>query len=177
MGTCPVVKVTSWLCPAGPHQPHTVFLITVIPSTLAEPATLHLFSKAEVSDIVPSRARNQTLLSHSMILEWEKRIAPPQQNWCKCQLWFQNSPFIGKLSFSLMSSSWVPKGSQIVIYKNNTIIFEVWQCLLSSMFSYEAGVDSQRSIFPLFHKILKFLPLCTKCTIILLKHQIITLTA
>lgn len=122
--------------PAGPHQPHTMFLISVIiPITLAEPTTLHLFPKAAVADRFSSRARNQTLLSHSIMLEREKRIAHPQQNWCKCQLWFENSPVIGKPSFSLISSSWVPKGSRIIIYENNKIIFEVWQCLLPGRLS------------------------------------------
>lgn len=60
-----------------------------------------------------------TLLSHSIMLEWGKRNVPHQPNWCKCQLWFENSPIIGKLSFSLISSSWAPKGSRIIIYKNN----------------------------------------------------------
>lgn len=51
-----------------------------------------------------------------------KKNCSPQQNWCKCQLWFENSPFIGKLNFSLISSSWVAKGSRIIIYKNNKIM-------------------------------------------------------
>ena len=64
-------------------------------------------------------AQRTKLLSHSIMLEWEKRIVRHQPNWCKCQLWFKNSPIIGKLSFSLISSSWAPKGSRIIIYKSN----------------------------------------------------------
>ena len=114
------MNVTSLLCPVGPHRPHIVFPLTVIfPITLVKPTTLHLFPRAAVSDIFSSRAKNQTLLSHSIMLEWEKRNVLHQLNWCKCQLWFENSPIIGKPSFSLISASWAPKGSRIIIYKNN----------------------------------------------------------
>lgn len=61
----------------GFHRPLPVFFITdVFPITLAEPTTLHLFPGAAVSDMFSSPARNQTLLTHSIMLEWEKRIAP-----------------------------------------------------------------------------------------------------
>jgi hypothetical protein len=39
----------------------------------------------------------------------EKRIAPAQENWCKCQLWFENSPVFGKPRFSLISSHEFPR--------------------------------------------------------------------
>lgn len=63
--------------PAGPHQPHTMFLIRVIiPITLAEPTTLHLFPKAAVADRFSSRARNQTLIPLHHAGEGKKNCSP-----------------------------------------------------------------------------------------------------
>lgn len=90
----------------GLHQPLPAFPTTAIfPIALVGPTTLHYSPGLTFQMCFPLTQGNKLFLTHSTILEWEKRTAPLSKIDANANSDLKTAPSLGKLNFSLTSSS------------------------------------------------------------------------